>query len=305
MTKVPSIGGVWVKKSPRVRGRMNLIVGILVVFGCVLGGFAIHGGHLGALWQPSELLIIVGAAVGAMVIANPFSVTKKIMTAVPTLLKGPPFKKEHYLQLFAVMYELLTIARKEGMMGLERVIEEPTKSELFKKRPLIANDHHTVEFIQDYLRMIISGDMDQFQLEALMDLEIETHHHEHEEPSGALSKISDAMPGFGIVAAVLGIVNTMGALGGPPEEIGHKVAAALVGTFLGILLAYGLLGPMSSALERLARDQSQFHVTMKTCIMGFVQGHPPQVAIEFGRKATPSALRPSFHDLEKQLRGKK
>jgi chemotaxis protein MotA len=146
------------------------------------------------------------------------------------------------------MYELLSIARKEGMMGLERVIEEPAKSELFKKRPLILGDHHAVEFIQDYLRLIISGDMDQHQLEALMDLEIETHHHSGEEPAQALNKISDAMPGFGIVAAVLGIVNTMGALGGPPEEIGIKVAAALVGTFLGILLAYGLLGPLSSAL---------------------------------------------------------
>lgn len=284
---------------------MNLVVGILVVFGCVLGGFAVHGGHLAALWQPSELLIIGGAAVGAMIIANPFRVTKKIVGAAPMLLKGSPYKKDHYLQLFAVMYELLTIARKEGMMGLERVIEEPAKHDLFKKRPLIVNDSHTLEFIQDYLRMIISGDMDQFQLEALMDLEIETHHHENEEPSGALSKISDSMPGFGIVAAVLGIVNTMSALGGPPEEIGHKVAAALVGTFLGILLAYGLLGPMSSAMERLARDESQFYVTMKTCIMGFVQGHPPQVAIEFGRKATPYPLRPTFYELEKQLRGKK
>lgn len=284
---------------------MNLVVGILVVFGCVLGGFAVHGGHLLALWQPSELLIIGGAAVGAMIIGNPVRVTKKILAAAPTLLKGSPFKKEHYLQLFAVMYDLLTIARKEGMMGLERVIEEPEKSDLFKKRPLIASDEHAMEFIQDYLRMIISGDMDQYQLEALMDLEIETHHHEHEEPAGALSKISDSMPGFGIVAAVLGIVNTMSALGGPPEEIGQKVAAALVGTFLGILLAYGLLGPMSNGLERLARDESQFYVTMKTCIMGFVQGHPPQVAIEFGRKATPYELRPSFRDLEKQLRGKK
>src|SRR3954470_11575334 len=282
---------------------MNLIVGILVVFGCVLGGFAVHGGHLGALWQPSELLIIVGAAVGATIIGNPFHVTKKIVMAASTILKGATYDKDHYLQLFAVMYELLTIARKEGMMGLERVIEDPAKSELFKKRPLVANDPHTVEFIQDYLRMIISGDMDQFQLEALMDLEIETHHHEHEEPSGALSKISDSMPGFGIVAAVLGIVNTMGSLGGPPEEIGHKVAAALVGTFLGILLAYGLLGPMSNALERLARDESQFYVTMKTCIMGFVQGMAPMIAVEFARRAIPHDLRPTFKNMETAIKG--
>ena len=284
---------------------MNLIIGIVVVLGCVLGGFAAHGGKLGALWQPSELVIIGGAAIGALIIANPLRVTKKVLGAFGSLLKGTRYKKEHYLALFGVMYDLMSIARKEGMMGLERVIEDPAKQDLFKKRPLILNDHHVVEFIQDYLRLIISGDMDRFQLEALMDLEIDTHHHDGEEPALAMSKVSDSMPGFGIVAAVLGIVNTMGALGGPPEEIGQKVAAALVGTFLGILFAYGLLGPMSSAMERMARDDSQFYVTMKTCIMGLLNGHPPQVAIEFGRKATPGELRPSFKDLETQLRGKK
>lgn len=284
---------------------MNLIVGIVVVFGCVLGGFAVHGGHLGALWQPNEVLIIGGAALGSLLMANPFSVTKRVGGGIGRLLKGSPYGKNHYLELFGVMFDLLSIARKEGMMGLERVIEEPEKSELFKKRPLILNDHHVIEFIQDYLRLIISGDMDQFQLEALMDLEIETHHHDGEAPAQALNKVSDSLPGFGIVAAVLGIVNTMSALGGPPEEIGHKVAAALVGTFLGILLAYGLLGPMSTAMERLARDESQFYTTIKTCIMGFLQGHPPQVAIEFGRKSTAGDLRPSFKELEAQLRGKK
>lgn len=284
---------------------MNLILGIVVVMSCVLGGFAVHGGHLGALWQPSEVLIIVGAAIGAFIIANPLSVTKRTLSSVGGLLKGSPYKKAHYQALFSVMYDLLSIARKEGMMGLERVIEEPAKNDIFKKRPLILQDHHATEFIQDYLRLIISGDMDQFQLEALMDLEIETHHHDAQEPASALTKMSDAMPGFGIVAAVLGIVNTMGALGGPPAEIGLKVAAALVGTFLGILLAYGLFGPMSSSMERMAHEQTQFYTTIKICIMGFLQGHPPQVAIEFGRKSTPGALRPSFKDLEAQLRGKK
>jgi chemotaxis protein MotA len=283
---------------------MNLIVGLLVVMGCVLGGFAVHGGEIMALWQPSEVVIIGGAAIGAFLIANPFSVSKRAVSGIGKLLKGPPFKKSHYQQLFAVMYDLLSVARKEGMMGLERVIEDPAKSEIFAKRPLIAKDRHVTEFIQDYLRLIISGDMDQHQLEALMDLEIETHHHDTGEPASALSRMSDAMPGFGIVAAVLGIVNTMSALGGPPEEIGKKVAAALVGTFLGILLAYGFLGPMSNAMERMARDETQFYTTIKTCILGFLQGHPPQVAIEFGRKSTPGDLRPSFKDLESQLRKK-
>ena len=284
---------------------MNLILGIVVVMGCVLGGFVVHGGQIGALWQPSELVIIGGAALGALIIANPMRVTKKVFGAFGALIKGSHYKKDHYLAMFGLMYDLMIIARKEGMMGLERVIEEPATQEVFKKRPLILDDAHTIEFIQDYLRLIISGDMDQFQLEALMDLEIETHHHDGEEPALAMSKVSDAMPGFGIVAAVLGIVNTMGALGGPPEEIGQKVAAALVGTFLGILLAYGLLGPMSNAMERLARDETQFYTSLKTCIMGLLNGHPPQVAIEFGRKSTPGELRPSFKDLETQLRGKK
>jgi chemotaxis protein MotA len=283
---------------------MNLILGIVVVMGCVFGGFAVHGGHLAALWQPSEVLIIGGAAIGAYIIANPFSVSKRTLSGVGALLKGSPYKKAHYLALFAVMYDLLSIARKEGMMGLERVIEEPAKSDIFKKRPLVLDDHHVVEFIQDYLRLIISGDMDQFQMEALMDLEIETHHHDGEGPATALAKVSDALPGFGIVAAVLGIVNTMGSLGGPPSEIGEKVAAALVGTFMGILLAYGFVGPMSSAMERIARDETQFYTTIKICIMGFLQGHPPQVAIEFGRKSTPGELRPSFKELEAQLRTK-
>ena len=284
---------------------MNLIVGIVIVMGCVLGGFAVHGGQIMALWQPSEVVIIAGAALGAFVIANPFRVTKRAMSGLAGLVKGAPYKKEHYHELFAVMYDLLSVARKEGMMGLERVIEDPSQSEIFSKRPLILEDRHVTEFIQDYLRMIISGDMDQYQLEALMDLEIETHHHDANEPAGALSKVADAMPGFGIVAAVLGIVNTMSALGGPPEEIGKKVAAALVGTFLGILLAYGFIGPMSNAMERKARDETHFFTTIKTCILGFLQGHPPQVAIEFGRKSTPGELRPSFKDLEAQLRGRK
>lgn len=284
---------------------MNLILGIVIVLGCVLGGFAVHGGQLGALWQPSEVLIICGAAAGAFVIANPMRVTKRALGGMTGLFRGAPFSKQHYQALFAVMYDLLSVARKEGMMGLERVIEEPEKSEIFAKRPLILKDHHVTEFIQDYLRLIISGDMDQHQLEALMDLEIETHHHDAGEPASAISKVADAMPGFGIVAAVLGIVNTMSALGGPPEEIGRKVAAALVDTFLGILLAYGFIGPMSNAMERRARDETHFYMTIKTCILGFLQGHPPQVAIEFGRKSTPGDLRPSFKDLEAQLRGKK
>jgi chemotaxis protein MotA len=283
---------------------VNLIIGIVVLLGCVLGGFVIHGGKLMAIWQPSEVLIIGGAALGGFIISNPMRVVKQTLAGVPTLLKGPKYSKEHYLALFSLMYELFNIARKEGVMGLEREIENPETSAVFSKQPLIVHDHHAVEFICDYLRLIVSGDMNPFQIENLMDVELGTHHHEAEAPAHAMSKVSDALPGFGIVAAVLGIVNTMGALGGPVEEIGEKVAAALVGTFMGIFLAYGIIGPMSTALEQRAKDEGAFFTTVKTCIIAMLQGYPPQIAVEFGRKATSSTLRPTFQELEGQLRNK-
>lgn len=283
---------------------MNLIVGILVVLGCVIGGFVVHGGQVLALWQPSEVVIIGGAAAGGFIIANGFSIAKKTMAGIASIFKGAKYKKEHYLDLFALMYDLFNVARKDGVIGLERAIEEPEQSPIFTKHELTMKDHHAIEFIQDYLRMMISGEMNPFQLENLMDVELDTHHHEGAAASAAVSRVSDALPGFGIVAAVLGIVNTMGALGGPVEEIGHKVAAALVGTFLGILLAYGFIGPMSTAMERMAKDEAQFFIAIKTCIIANLQGYPPQVAVEFGRKATPSELRPNFQELEKHVRGR-
>ncbi len=284
---------------------MNLIIGAVVVLACVLGGFMIHGGHLLAIWQPSELLIIGGAAAGGFLIANPMGVVKKSLGSVSSLLKGAKYTKNHYLELFGLMFALFNIARREGVIGLEREIEDPEKSAVFGKFPLIQHDHHAMEFIQDYLRMMVSGDMNPLQVENLMDVELDTHHHEAENLSGAISRIADALPGFGIVAAVLGIVNTMGALGGPVEEIGEKVAAALVGTFLGILLAYGFISPMSTAIEHRSKDEAAFFTTIKTCIIAMLQGYSPQIAVEFGRKATSSNMRPSFKDLEDLLRGKK
>ncbi len=284
---------------------MNLIIGSVIVLGCVLGGFAAHGGMLMALWQPFELIIIGGAALGAFVISNGLGTLMKVFSSVMATMKGAKYKKEHYLALFALMYDLFNIARKDGVMGLEREIDDPEKSAVFNKHEKVAKDHHAVEFITDYLRMMVSGDMNPFQLENLMDVELATHHHESEEISGAVNKVSDALPGFGIVAAVLGIVNTMAALGGPVAEIGAKVAAALVGTLLGILLAYGFVGPTASALEKFARDEAQFFITIKTCIIAMVQGYPPQIAVEFGRKTTPSAMRPKFKELEEHLRNSK
>jgi chemotaxis protein MotA len=284
---------------------VNLIIGIVVVFGCVLGGFAVHGGHLGALWQPSELVIIGGAAVGAFIIANGLGAAGKAGGAIGATLKGAKYTKEDYLDLFGLMYDLFNISRKEGVLGLEREIEDPAKSAVFTKHERVMKDHHAIEFIQDYLRMMVSGEMNPFQLENLMDIELQTHHHEGEALAKAVNNVSDALPGFGIVAAVLGIVNTMGALGGPVEAIGHKVAAALVGTFLGILLAYGLLGPIATSMERKVAEEGSFYTVIKTCIIAMVQGYAPQVAVEFGRKVMPTAFRPSFSELEDYVKGKK
>lgn len=284
---------------------MNLIIGIAVVLGCVLGGFAVHGGNLAALWQPSEVVIIGGAALGGFIIANGLGMAKKAGGAFGAIMKGAKYSKADYLDLFGLMYDLFNIARKDGVLGLEREIEDPHKSAVFSKHEKVMKDHHAIEFIQDYLRMMVSGEMNPFQLENLMDIELQTHHHEGESVAKAVNQVSDALPGFGIVAAVLGIVNTMGALGGPVSEIGHKVAAALVGTFLGILLAYGFIGPMATAMERKVAEEGSFFTVIKTCIIAMVQGYAPQVAIEFGRKVTPTEFRPSFKELEDHVKGKK
>lgn len=284
---------------------MNLIIGIAVVLGCVIGGFVVHGGNVLALWQPSEIIIIGGAALGAFIIANGLGMAKKAGAGIGGIMKSAKYSKADYLDLFGLMYDLFNIARKDGVLGLEREIEDPSKSAVFGKHEKVMKDHHAIEFIQDYLRMMVSGDMNPFQLENLMDIELQTHHHEGNAVAQAVNRVSDALPGFGIVAAVLGIVNTMGALGGPVSEIGHKVAAALVGTFLGILLAYGFIGPMANAMERKVAEEGCFFTVIKTCIIAMVQGYAPQVAIEFGRKVTPTEFRPSFKELEDHVKGKK
>ena len=284
---------------------MNLIIGIAIVLGSVIGGFVVHGGNVFALYQPSELVIIGGAALGGFVIANGLGMTKRTIGGVLGMMKGSKYKKAHYLDLLGLMYDLFNIARKDGVLGLEREIDDPQKSAVFKKHELTMKDHHAVEFIQDYLRMMVSGEMNAFQLENLMDIELQTHHHEEEAVAQAITRVSDALPGFGIVAAVLGIVNTMGALGGPVTEIGHKVAAALVGTFLGILLAYGFVGPIANGIEAKIKEDAVYITVLQTCIIAMVQGDAPKIAVEFGRKVMPTAFRPSFAELEQQLRGKK
>jgi chemotaxis protein MotA len=284
---------------------MNVIVGIVVVMGCVIGGFILEKGHVGTLIQPVELLIILGAATGAFVIANPPKVIKAALKNVPLLFKGSKYKKERYMDALALLYDLLTKARKEGLMALEPDVEEPEKSAIFKKYPGIQGDHHAVDFITDYLRMMVGGNMNAIELENLMDIEMDTHHEEAHQPAAAVNRIADGLPGFGIVAAVLGIVITMGALGGPPEELGHHVAVALVGTLLGILFAYGFFGPFAVLMEHMARDEGQFYKCLKTTLVASLQGYAPQVAVEFGRKAIFSTERPSFKELEARVKQKK
>ena len=284
---------------------MNVIVGIVLVLGCVAGGFVLSHGKLAALWQPYELLVIGGAALGAFVIANPPWVIKASFKSIPLMMKGSKFKKGFYLDALALMYDLLTKARKEGMMSLEPDVEEPEKSTIFGKYPKVAGDHHAVDFLTDYLRLMVGGSIkNSFELENLLDIELETHHGEAHQASAALTRVSDGLPGFGIVAAVLGIVITMGSLGGPAAEIGQHVAAALVGTFLGILLAYGFVCPLATLVEHISRDESQFYLVLKTVLIAAQQGYSPQIAVEFGRKAIFSVERPSFRELEEHVKRK-
>lgn len=283
---------------------MNVIIGIIVVLGCVAAGYVLSHGQLMALWQPYELLTIGGAALGAFICANPAKVSKQTLSAVIGMMKGSKYSKSFYLDALGLLYDLLVKARKEGLMALESDVEDPHNSAIFQKYPKIANDHHATDFITDYLRLMVSGNMNAIELENLMDIELETHHEEGHQPAAALQRVADGLPGFGIVAAVLGIVITMGSLGGPPEEIGHHVAAALVGTFLGILLAYGFVAPMSTLCEHIARDEGQFFKVLKTTLVASLQGYAPQVAIEFGRKAIFGAERPGFRELEEHVKKK-
>jgi len=283
---------------------MKLIVGIIIVLGCVMGGFILSSGNPLALWQPYELLVIGGAALGAFVISNPGKIIKTAFGSVGALLKGSKYNKTLYLDLLGLMFDLFSKARKEGLMALEGDIEEPKDSVIFKKYPKILSDHHVMDFIADYLRLMVGGNMNPFELENLMDIELETHHHESGAAHTALTKVADGLPGFGIVAAVLGIVITMASIGGPPEQIGHHVGAALVGTFLGILLAYGFIGPMATMLEHIAADESKFFETIKVCLMANLNGYAPQIAVEFGRKTIFASVRPGFIELENHIKGK-
>lgn len=281
---------------------MTWILGGVIVIASVLGGYILSHGELAALWQPFELLIIGGAAFGAFLSSNPMTVIKGVFKRIPMLLKGSHYNKAAYLDVLALLYQLFNKWRREGLVGLEQDVDDPANSPIFNAFPKIANDKIVMEFITDYLRIISSGNMSPHELESLMETDIETLHQEVEMSSEAVSKMSDGLPGFGIVAAVLGIVITMKSLGGPPAELGLHVAAALVGTFLGILLAYGFIGPISVALGHMAREESKFLICIKVSILAMLGGVPPQLAVEFGRKTLYTTERPTFSELEEHVK---
>jgi len=281
---------------------MFAIIGILVVFGAVIGGFLMEHGHIKVLLQPAELLIIGGAAVGTVLVANPIHILKKIAGGLAGTLSGSKFTKQKYLESLKMMYDLLNKARKDGIVALESDIENPDKSPIFSKHPAFLKDHHVRDFVCDTLRMSVSGGVEPFDLDQMMELDMEVHHHGATLPVAALSSMADSLPGLGIVAAVLGVVITMGALGGPPEEIGQKVAAALVGTFLGILLCYGMVGPLAANMAKTAEDEHAYYHVLRVLITSFAKGAPPIMAVEVARRAVPGHVRPSFKDVEKTCR---
>jgi len=284
---------------------MIQIAGSIVVLVCVLGGFLMEGGSILLLWHPSEIVIIIGAAAGAFLSSNSPKVAKAAFTGALGIAKGPRYRREDYISLLKLLYELLMKIRKDGLMSVEGELEDPSKSATFKKYPRILADHHMIEFITDCLRLMIGGNLDPQELESLLEYELETHHQETLEPAHAVQKVADALPGFGIVAAVLGIVNTMAAIeGSDTAMIGAKVGAALVGTFLGILAAYGFVGPIASAMENRANEEGKAFEVVKMALVASVRGYAPQVSVEFARKLLFSDIRPTFSDLEADLKGK-
>lgn len=284
---------------------MLVIFGYVIVAASVFGGFALAGGHLHSLWQPVEVLMIAGAGFGAFLVGNTGATLKATFKAMPKVFQGAKYTKDNYMELMALLYELLGKVRKEGLMSIEGDVETPAESPLFAKYPKVLSDHHVIEFITDYLRIMVSGNLNAMELENLMEVEIETHHHELLVPSHVIAKLGDALPAFGIVAAVMGVVHTMGSVGIPPAELGILIGAALVGTFLGILLAYGFVGPLANVLEQKADESTKMFQTIKVTLLANLNGYAPAMAVEFGRKVLLSTERPAFIELEAFVKQKR
>lgn len=282
---------------------MFVLVGIAVVLAAVVGGYLLAHGKLLVLFQPAEFVIIGGAALGSLIIANPLPTIMAIGRGLLGLIKGSRFSKAYYLETLKLLNDLFHHARKNGLARLEPDIEDPAKSPVFSKYPTFLNDHHALAFLCDSLRMVISGGISPHDLDQMMEQDLEVHHHGATQPVAALSAVADSLPGLGIVAAVLGVVITMGAIGGPPEAVGHKVAAALVGTFLGVLMCYGFVSPLASHMSKLSEAQSHYCQVLRAGVLAFAKGLPPIMATEFARRTIPSEQRPTFQEMEAACRG--
>lgn len=283
---------------------MFLIVGYVIILASSLGTYAIHGSLL-ALWVPLEYVAIIGLTIGGFVAGNTIKVIKATVSALPSVLKGSSYNKAYYVDALALLFEILSKVRKEGLMSIEGDVENPEASPIFSKYPNIVADHHVLEFMTDYLRMMVGGNLNTVEIESLMDVELETHHHEAAEPGHVVAKVGDATPAFGIVVAVMGVVNVMGSVGEPPAVLGKMIGGALVGTFLGILVSYGFVSPVAGLLAQKAEESGTIYKTIKMVLLASMSGYAPQVAIEFGRKTLGAHERPSFIELEEELKARK
>lgn len=281
---------------------MLVLIGFAVVLLSVFGSYIGLGGHLGALYQPLELVLIGGAALGAYLAANNGKSVKHMLKALPGVLKASPYQKSLYMELMALLYVLLNKARRDGLMSIEYDIEDPQNSPIFSEYPRVQKDPQLIEFITDYLRLMISGNMSPFEIETLMDQEIETHEREQNHPAGALATVADGLPAFGIVAAVLGVIKALASVDQPPAVLADLISKAMVGTFLGILLAYGFVSPLAHVLENRTALSVKVLECIKVTLLASMNGYPPQLAVEFGRKVLYSSERPSFTELEEHVR---
>lgn len=291
------------KFSICLRGQtsMLIIVGLIIVIGCVIGGYMAMGGQLGILMQPFEVVIIGGSGVGAYIIGNPPKILGGTMPGVIQAMKGPNYKKPQYIELLSVLYQIFKLAKSKGMLALESHIDNPHESTLFGEFPGFQHDHHATEFVCDYLRLLTLGTDNALELDSLMELEIDTHHHEEHEQAAAMQNLADSFPALGIVAAVLGVIKTMTYISAPPEVLGEKIAAALVGTFLGILLCYGMFGPVARAMEQTYAADGGYLQCARAGLIAHVSGYAPAISVEFARKTISHAVRPSFNELEEVL----
>ncbi len=277
---------------------MLVIIGLVIVFGCVAGGYLAHGGHLDVLWQPFEFVIIFGAALGAFIMSSSKTVLMGCLKSFGPLLKGPKYKKRNYMELLSCLYAVFKLAKSKGDLALEMHVDNPHESSIFQEYPTFLKDHHALEFTCDYLRLLTLGSSNPHELEAVMDVELEAHHNDDHDIAGAIQTVADGLPALGIVAAVLGVIHTMGSITEPPEILGQLIGAALVGTFSGILGSYGMVAPIAKSLQTTFEANAAYLQCIKTGLIAHIQGYAPQVSIEFARKTLPSDVRPSFAEID-------